>query len=299
MSETFVVRVPYGIKYTTSYPVPVDEIVDSLQALERILKRTPAFLEKAYDGIKVLETNVYVEKIESGSLIQTFIVEYIFNGKENYEQAKDLAAKITKDNTPVRTLVAVGVGAAVMYGAMGAIPSGQPTTHVEAHNSVILNAGGDINLTPADMLSVLEKISDKKTLAREAVAVIRPAKGDDNATIVMDGVPDLTIPAEAVSEIPGDYQPPVPAEREVHYDTTLILIVASDQDKHSTGWAGIIPALTESRRPIILAESIDPASVHGRTRVKADIIVHERFSKAKKEYQIHSIEIIKVYPPEG
>ncbi len=299
MSETFAIRVPYGIKYTTTYPVPIDEIVDSLQALERILKRTPAFLEKAYDGIKVLETNVYVEKIESGSLLQKLIVEYVLNGKENHEEVKRLAAKIAKESPVVRNVVLVAATALVTYGAMSAIQGGEPSTHVEAHNSVILNAGGDINLSTQDIQELLDKVSDKKTLAKEAVAVTRPAKGDDQATIQFEGMPNLTIPAEAISEIPGDYQPPVPLERKVNYESVILLVDASDRHKRSGGWGGSAPGITSSRKPFSLNDAVDPEEVHGRTRIKADIVVHERFVKTKKEYQIHSIEIMKVYPPEG
>lgn len=298
MSEIYSVRVPYAIKYTTEHPVPIDEIIESLRGLEKLLKRTPAFLEKAYDGIHVLETNVYVDKIESGSLLQSFVVEYIFNGPENYEEAKKLATKIAKESGTVRTVVAVGVGAVLMYGAMQMLPAGQPTNHVEAYNSVILNAGNDINLTGEDVQSVLDKVSDKKSLARETAAVVRPAKGDDAATIEIAGLPDLTIPADVISDIPGEYEPPVPQERKVAYENVTLFIAASDKDKSSTGWAGSAHGISSARKPFVLNESVDPAEVHGRTKIKADISVHERFSKAQKIYQVHSIEVLKVYPPE-
>src|SRR5690554_3279535 len=77
MQDVFRVKVPYAIKYTTAHPVPIAEIVDSLQSLEKLIKRTPAFVEAAFDGIKVFETNVYVEKIESGSLYQRLVVELV------------------------------------------------------------------------------------------------------------------------------------------------------------------------------------------------------------------------------
>lgn len=298
MSEVYSVTVPYAIKYTTEFPVPIDEIIESLRGLEKLLKRTPAFLEKAYEGIHVLETNVYVEKIESGSLYQKFMVEFIFNGAENYEEFKDLATRITKESEPVRTVVALGVGAVLMYGALQMLPSGQPTNHVEAYNSVILNAGNDINLTGEDLQSVLDKVSDKKSLARETAAVVRPAKGDEDSTIEIEGLPELNISADVIREIPAEYEPPVPQEREVAYEKVTLFIAASDKDKSATGWAGSAPGISDARRPFVLNESVDPSEVHGRTRVKADIAVHERFSKAQKVYVVHSIEILKVYAPE-
>ncbi len=49
----------------------------------------------------------------------------------------------------MKTLLAVGVGGLITFGVLQAIPSGQPTEHIEAYNSVIIQAGNDINLTPA------------------------------------------------------------------------------------------------------------------------------------------------------
>lgn len=296
MSEVFSVRVPYAIKYTTINPVPIAEIVDSLQNLERLIKRTPIFFEMAYKGVKVLETKVYVEKIESGSLYQKFVVEYFFNGGENYEEAKALAARICKESKPMKTLLAVGVGGLITFGVLQAIPSGQPTEHIEAYNSVIIQAGNDINLTPDAVIASLNKISDKKALAKEAVAVIRPAKGDNDAVIEIEGLPNLTMPASAISEVPGDYQPAVPEERTVHYDAATVFISASDRDKSSSGWAGTLPGITDSRKPFVLNDDINPAEVHGKTRVNANIAVHERYVKSKKEYQVHSVEILKILP---
>ena len=298
MSEVFSVKVPYAIKYTTEHPVPIDEIIESLKGLEKLLKRTPAFLEMAYEGIHVLETNVYVDRIESGSLYQSFVVEFIFNGPENYEEFKALTTRIAKESDPVKILVAVGVGAALTYGAMQMVPSGQPTNHIEAYNSVILNAGNDINLTAEDLQAVLDKVSDKKALAKETAAVVRPAKGDSGATIEIEGLPGLTIPPEAISEIPGEYEPQLPQERTVHYDRVSVLVAASDRDKHTSGWAGSAPGISDSRKPFILSDDVDPSDVHGRTRILADIAVTERYAKTKKAYQVHSIEILRVHPPQ-
>jgi len=298
MQDVFRVKVPYAIKYTTAHPVPIAEIVDSLQSLEKLIKRTPAFVEAAFDGIKVFETNVYVEKIESGSLYQRLVVELVFGGVENHEQAKQLAAKILKDSTPVRTVVTLGVGAALMYGgwlASGSSASG-PSTHIEAYNSVVINAGGDNNLSPEKMRGILDKISDKKTLAREAVDVIRPAKGDSGAIIEVEGMPELNVPVAAISEVPGDYEPPVPQERTVNYPNVTVLIAASDMDKRTSGWAGSVAGLFDGRKPFVLDDAIDPAEVHGKTRVQADISVSERYLKTKKAYQPHKVTVTRIYP---
>ena len=292
-SGTFSIDVNYGITYNTLKPVPIEEIVRSLQSLEKLLKRTPAFVEKAYKGIKIVETQVFVSKIQSGSLIEDFVVRYVFKGRENYDDAKKVWDQIMSDNTAFRTVVAMGVGGLLAVGVWQIVPAGQPTSHIEAYNNVILNMGGSVDLTADDFKAVLDAVKDKKALSKEAVGALRPAKTDPGSSISISGITALDIPAAMIKEAPDDYTPPEPKEREVHYTGVDLVVYASDRDKTESGWAGIIPTVVDKRTPIILTDTINPASLHGRLRIKADVIVHERFVASSKKYEAKKIEVTK------
>jgi hypothetical protein len=293
MNDTFTIEVQYGIKYETFKPAPIPEIIESLQSLERLLKRTPGFIEKAYKDIEILETTVRVSKIESGSLIEDFIVKYVFKGRNNADDAKKVFDNIMADNTAIRTIVAMGVGGLMMYGALQLLPKGEPTTHIEAYDNNIINIGGKVDLSAEDFRAVLESITDKKSLAKETVGAVKPAKTDGDSKITVKGLSELDIPQEVVREIPDQYDPPTPAERETHYKDVEIVVYASDRDKNENGWAGIIPGVVEKRTSFILDEAINPSKLHGRIRFRGDIIAHERFVPRKKEYEVRKVEILK------
>lgn len=291
-SGTFSIEVQYGLTYNTSKPVPIPEIVKSLQSLENLLKRTPAFVEKAYKDIKIIETEVFVSRIESGSLIEDFVVKYVFKERENYDAAKKVFEDIMSDNTAIRTVVAMGIGGLMMYGAMQVIPKGEPSSHIEAYDNTIINVGGTVDFSADDFKAVLDSIKDKKSVAKDAVGALRPAKLDAGSSIAISGISALDIPKEAIKEAPSSYEPPEPKEREVQYKAVDLVIYASDRDKTESGWAGIIPTVVDKRTSLSLGDGIKPEKLHGRLRVKADVIVHERFNANKKSYEAKKIEVL-------
>lgn len=291
MTETCVVESHFQIHYDTKNPVPIDTIIDTLVSMERMLKRTPAFMEAAYKGMHILETEVLVSSIVAGSLTQDFVVKYVFGGKDNYDQAIALRDKIIGDSKAVRTVVAIGIGALIGAGTILALPDGAANTTINAHNNTVVNIGGQVSLSSEDIKGIIDGITDKKGLAKDAVTIIAPAKTDASSTISIGEGSPMVLSKEFIAETPKEYIRPVPAEREAHYQGVEVVIYASDRDKMDSGWAGIVPGVVDSRVPIHLAEGIDPAKLHGRTRVKADIVVHERFVQAKKNYQPKMVEL--------
>ncbi|MCP5166660.1 MAG: hypothetical protein H6989_04690, partial [Pseudomonadales bacterium] len=141
MSDTYSIETRYSVKFTTENPVPISKIVESLVAYEKLLRRTPRFIERAYPGIQIIETQVLVDHIESGSLIEDFVIRYVFKSDENYDNFKESVAKIMDDNGALKTLVAIGMGAIIGYGIFTYVGHNPAKTHVEAYNNTIINIG--------------------------------------------------------------------------------------------------------------------------------------------------------------
>lgn len=290
LDNTFTIETHYKIHYTTESPVSIEHVIDSLRSLERIIKRTGPFVEKAFEGIEVIDTQVYVSEIQSGSLINDFVVKYVCGGKDNAEKAKELFRTMMNDSGALKTVVTLGVGALMAYGVMQVLPSGQMSKHTEAYNSVVLEAGGDINLSGQKIKEILEGVRDKRSLAKDAVDAMRPAKGD-NSSILVEGNSKLTIPSEMVTEAPDEYEPPQPVEKEEKFNDVKVLISASDRDNNDKGWAGIVVGVAETRTKIILSDNLDPRELHGQTKLQANVVVTSRYNKTRKEYQPKLIEI--------
>lgn len=296
MSPTYTFSTTYEVKYTNKEPIPLDHVIESLKSFEQLLKRAPAFIEQAYDGIHILETRVLIETIESGSLYEKFVVNCVFGGKENHANAQQVIDEIMKSSTPIKLIVAVGVGAMISYGVTTALSGAANTTHITAYDNNIINIGGTASLDASDIKMVLDSIGDKKTLAKQAINAIAPAKLDPNATIEINGQTDLTISKGYITEVPERYEPPVPDEKEERYTDVEVFIHASDRDNRDKGWAGSLPDLFETRTKFILGEDVQPNQLHGRTSVRAAVTVLYRYQKTKKDYTVKSVELTKIHP---
>lgn len=290
----FQIETRYKITYHTEDPVPIPEVIDSLQSLDKILRRTPRFLEAALPGIRIIKTDVLIDKLESGSLKDSFIIRYLFEGDEkNIEKFQEVVDKLMANGSMVGKIVAFAVGGMVMYGVMKALPSGSTAPNINAYNNTIINVGGEVGLESETFKSLLDATSDKKSLARESVKALAPAKQDPKANITFEGYPQLTIPAQAVAEAPAQYEPIKPTEQELTYENVQILIRAFDADNREKGWAGIVPGVTDKRIKFRLEDTVNPEELVGKATTHADIRVYQVYSKSKKEYQVKSIEILK------
>ena len=294
MSETYIVETTYGLKYTNKNAVPISEIIESLASLERVLLRSGKFLEKSYEGIHVTSTEVYITSLESGSLKEAFLIRYICGSKENFDDLSRVIKSMHEDSPMIKNIVAIGVGAVVAAGLYSLLPANSSAPNITAYNNTIINIGGQANLSSEDIKAVLDGFRDKKTLAKDAVGVVKPAKKDSSAEIEITGVEALNFSKELLSEAPEEYNPPIAEERMRAFSNIEVAIFASDRDKHESGWAGIVPSLFERRVRFSLNDGIDPKILHGRTNLRADIILHERFIQSKRRYEVKMVEITAV-----
>lgn len=282
MIETQVIETNFHLKYDTENYASIDDVIKSLKSVEALLLRSGRFVEKAYPGVRVTNTKVFIQELQSGSLFNNFVVQFMVGGEANAKELEACLKKIAQESQPVRTVVAVGVGAAMMYGASQVLPKGDPVKAIEAHNSVIIQAGQDVNLSSEAIAEVLDSFKDKKQLAKEAIDAIYPAKAE-SAPIEMGGLELLTIPSSVVKSVPENYEPPLPEEKDEKYKDITLLISASDRDNADKGWAGVAAGVFDNRIKIQL-DGIDPKRLHGRTKVKADVTITSRYQKGKKQY---------------
>lgn len=282
--QEYVIETTYKIKYTTKEPVSIPDIIKSLESTESLLRRTPAFIEKAYDGISVSHFDVYVETLSTGSLLTDFIVKFVVK-ERNAEKFKEAWEGMMADNDTLKMVVAVGVGALATYGVMKTQPASAPTSHIEAYEHSTVHVGNKVGLSGDEIIEILDKVSDKKTLAKEAIEFIKPARKDGSATIEMAEIPDLTIPHNFIDEAPEEYTPPTPEEKTESFSNVDVIVYASDREKIDQIWAGLIPGAVDKRTKFILDEGIDPKQLHGRTKFKADVEILSHYVKSRKLYE--------------
>lgn len=292
MSETYTIETGYRFKYTTKDSVPINDIIDSLKSIERLIKRTPVFLEARFETLKIESTEVYVERLESGSLDLEFIVKFFCRTDERTERAMQIAKEVMGEKGVVRDIVALGVGSLLTIGAYQILSPGaasQPSSTITAYQSVIFQAGTEIGISEEQMKAAIKKIPDQKSLGKDAFNVLKPASQDKDATIEIPGHEELNIDRDIIDDLPSEYEAPVPVERSTNYKNVDVLIDASDRHNHNKGWAGTIPGVIENRTRLELDESINPAAIHGKIKIKANIEVIERYVPSKKKYEIKEV----------
>lgn len=306
VNET-IVETEFTIYYSTENFVPIPKIIDALKSIESILHKTPKFVEAAYPGIKVYDSQVFIDHLESGSLELKVLFRQILGdakydrGAKLVEEAKDYVKDAIADSKVMNGIVIAGMSAIIATGATYAIMSksnSQPPTppSVTIINNGIMNGSGNMVLSPDQIQEVVDSMPKKK-IAQDAVNFSQPAKDDPNATIELKNEVKATqvkFDSNLIQAIPDHYEAPKQEEKEQSHPNIDVYIYASDRDKADNGWAGIVPDLFENRVRFELADGIDPNKLHGQRKIKADIIVHEKYIASQKSYKPFKVTITKV-----
>ncbi|MCL2790097.1 MAG: hypothetical protein FWD79_05580 [Desulfobulbus sp.] len=200
-------------------------------------------------------------------------------------------------NKALTAIVGVGVLAYIGFGVMNAIQGKGPTTHIEAHQGSIVQTGGTMNISEKAIDRILNKVSDKKTLTREAISALAPAHLESDASIEFNESQDLKITPDFIKETPEEYNPPELDEQNEVLKRMNVEIWASDRESNTRSWAGTVPGKIGKRIRFSLDSSIHPDDVHGNRSIVADIMIVNVFDKTKKEYVPRRVEILRVYKP--
>ncbi|MFC3340662.1 hypothetical protein [Paracandidimonas soli] len=281
MSELpkFVYTAEHEFYYSTKEPVPIADVIEALQGIERMLRSLPRAIERVTE-ISIADSHIYVERIESGSLKEKILIKLFFKSEEELDSFLDKIRK-TLDGKPmlkgslITILIAGFIGTGLLF-ASKALQ--EPAPNITANHNVIINIGaGEVGMSPDGFRSLIESsILDKKDFAKAAVKFVKPARQDNQASIVLDDMSELSITPLAIAETP-EVVNIEPISDVVEYEKATLLIRAGDMDQVSSGWAGAIQGETE-RLPIELDPALSPVQLFGRAskQVTADVALVRR-----------------------
>lgn len=294
----FVFTAEHELFYNTKNPVPIADVIDALVGLEHMLRSLPRALEKATD-IHIADAKIFVDRIEAGSLFEKIGIKLFFKSEEELDQFLEKVRTKLDGNPIVKgTLITAILAAFVAYGLVLAAKTLQvPTPNITANNNVIINVGaGEVGLTPEAFRAIVETaVTDKKSFAKSAVKLIKPARGDDASTIVLDGVDEMEIGARAIGEAPEvvSIEPIIKVEE---LKRTTLLIRAGDMDQAKSGWAGAVKDVTK-RLPIELDPQVSAAQLFGRQNkeVIADVALTYQMDRRSGEMVARSIFVRQIY----
>lgn len=269
----------HQIKYATEEPVPIPDLVEALLSLEHIIKRSPAVLEELFPQTHVYDVKVFIESLESGSLIEDILVKFFFGSQAEFDEFIETARKrchmdMIKEN---KTFFSVIVLAIILGGALYAVKKSgaekQKVYEVEANNNTIINLGaGMVDLSPENFRAIIETTVKADTkLAKDAIHVIRPAKRGDVA-IVFDENEETSISSNTVASTPSYlYQEDADAEHFEDMEDVALEIRAMDLDRKRQGWVAVVPSATDERARLQIDAIIDLETLKGKTKLKGDV----------------------------
>jgi hypothetical protein len=275
----------HEIRYATEHPVPVKDVIASLQGLQRISTHFLPRTLSALTGVEVIGADLFVEGFDEGSFIEDVLVKLVFGSQEKLDAflkkahggvVADVKGIIVKHPiVSVAVLSLVAYGAAQAYSAMN---GGQQSSYIQANNNVINIIGAEsYRMDPEAFASILASAvgPDRNEIAQNAAKVLAPAK-NEAAGVILDGNQRLSITPEAVNAVPAKVEFDGPPLEEACLDVDL-QIRAIDRDKVRQGWKGLIPGLVDRRVPLKLSDSVDPEVLATYATVRADVhIVYRR-----------------------
>lgn len=289
----------HRIFYSTEYPVPAEEIAEALLALDKVVRRSPRVMKALVPGISAPKVELLVQKLESGSLSEDFIVKFFFGSKKKMERTiarfrDTLGVDLTSKSGVTRTIIWGLLLVGAYYAISGSEKPTKPTVEI-SHNTIISVGAKEMNMTPEQLVKIIETaVSNKNQLAIEAVKVIKPAKRDSKAEITVDDAPKLKISNQVIAQVPFEFNPDRSEESKKHQHAEVHLR-ALDLDSSDHGWAAVVPAVSQRRLPLEVGESINSDNLFGQKVIYGTIEAISRRDKNGK-MQLKSYRLLEVDP---
>ncbi len=305
------VTFPHEVRFTNENNLSVRDVASSLLANEQILQNVGRVLELCIDGLEVSRINVvFVSASINSPLKEALSAGILLTFQKDLErEIPKLVEKISGQQVDdhYKTLVTVIFLVIVIYGIEQAWQffkkredkekdSNQlPSIHGN-FNTVVHVGGNLIGVDPGKLADAVDKTFHAKrklTLAKQALAFIRPAKLDKGSAIEGAG---LVIEAETISAAPSDKDMEDQEENRApdSLQGRVVVIHATDKDHAKTGWAGHIPGFWERRVPMKLVPGIEPSLIFGKEQITADVLVTYRVNAAGDDVP-EAMHIYKVY----
>jgi hypothetical protein len=301
MNDSLYFDSPHQLYFDMRGPVPIKDIAESLLALEKVLFKTEAVFQALAPDADIKELRVLLTSVESGSLKDNFITRFVFGSEEGRDRFADHLRVITgveamqNKNEFIGQVITLCLVAGLGYAVIRGVKGGGTTIHIEQVERSVLNIGdGALTISPDELKALVdENLKNTHQLATNAAKVVKTAKRDDSARLVLDDHEQLVITPEAIAETPAKVPRANKVERFETANNIDVIIRATDRDDPDKGWWVVLPAIYPDRR--IKAEihpSIDINWLGLQSRVQANVRIRHLID-AKGNETLKDLMILK------
>lgn len=269
----YVLQIDFEVRYHLQRPVQINDVIDSLTSLAKILPTTLPTL-RYYDKINAPKrVECFVKSIEEGSLVDLLITHFFFDS----EDGAKAWMKAVKDKTgltfmerklPILSPIIKGIIVlGGLYYIKQIVATGHPTESDHSNTIVledqaraIIQIGSNSLSIPEDEFKKLtETAVQKQGVAKAACTFVRPAKTSSTpVAITLDGGSfGQEISETCVAAIPDVRELNVLETCTQYLNNTEIQIRSCDMDHADRGWNAIVPAVANKRLPLSLDPTIN------------------------------------------
>lgn len=280
---------PHRVEYQVPENVAIEDVIGTLQANQRLAYELGELFNSLFVGLTVEHASVRVQSVSIGSLREDFFFALVVTFQP--ELRKEVPAMIegwlrTEIPEQYNAVVTIAVLTLLFYGAeflYKKIENKSGSKELQEQlNYVIGELAVASQQSEARVRKELERQFEKKgrlkELAKAAIRFFKPSRVQRNAPIF---VSNHKIEARTIAEIP--YQIDVDSleegDRYSHLKGVRVELHAKDRDKGETGWAGIVPTVSDGRIKIKLYPDVRPDLLWERETIWADVTVVYRTNK--------------------
>lgn len=306
MSEIYSLDLSYAIKYETDQYIPINEIIKALSSLEVLLGRSDKVVSELIN-IDISGQELYITRLQSGSLWEDILVKLIFKDQESL----DKAIEKLRDSKMREYILGAILGGALWYGYTQLTSNNQASNIVsnitqssviqDSDNSNIFNFHSDVidDKTRGIINDAIQEsfAKDPASVAKQTINFFEPARKDPKASISMGGdtaMPSV-IPKEVIDIVPERYKKPDNKDVK-ELDDVKISFRAKDLDSNKAGWAGVIESvgdfgdsgidlddIGDGRLKVELDPLLDPDDIFEQDYIYANISLERKYDKASNK----------------
>lgn len=297
------IRIPISITYETVGITPVQKVIEGLQASETFAREAIELLPSFMPGVSIESSVIGVARISQESPLREVLIAALVLAHQEEIGAfvSPLVSRLAGPDMAADHSKVFGLlfSLAAIYGASAArdilvkrFENHKPRQMLDA---IISDVAATTGKTEKEVRDILETRYSTPNLFKRVVAKAKaffaPSHHDGYAPVQISG---MTIPQEVIREIPqsGMIQDKNMTRYEPKYDVTISLH-AMDRDKANTGWAAVIPSISDKRVKVRLGKEVDPKSLWGKDQITGDIVVVEKLTAhgfAPQEYQLTRVD---------
>lgn len=290
---------PFSVRYLTDEPVPIRDIIASLQGVETTLNEVAKLLPTFVDGLKIEKIEIKVREVAQESPLREIFAIALFMAfqKQLEEEVPHLIADATgliisdRFDTVITVLALIvvfyGVGALkdLVFGA------GEEGAAQAQLDGLIAELAPMIGKSERSIRETLAARYAEKTLWRRlANATSRffaPSKHQDSVPVEVNG---REISQHVIRDVPAEFLVEDASEEHAsrNFNGVIIELHAQDRDHSGRGWAAVVEGVSHQRLRMKLMTEVSATDLWNQDRVRGDItVLYERIGSDLVPREIH------------